>query len=234
MNIKQFKKKLIYGLIEPELFKMPVGKKKGTQIQNLHIDLWFTYSHAGAYEELYHGWMKEQFARIDGARMESAGYDEDRNAVFNFYLNYKKIGEYHRGGEQNLLTHSFIDVEIQKKDITVYGINIDLSEIGFTGGNRQCHPNSLWGHLVSANPYVQFNIKSNTVSRTIKFYLLDTHRDVLNSENNNLISFYVRASADWFVFFDYAENCIKSQLRITSSTTGITDVFETVVYENFL
>ena len=70
LTIKQLKRRVVQGLVEPELFYMPLEKKE-EKIQKLFISSRSYRVHNSTTESAYHGWEKYTVINIENIKLSN-------------------------------------------------------------------------------------------------------------------------------------------------------------------
>ena len=219
LTIKQLKRRVVQGLVEPKLFYMPVKKNNEPKILSLTINMYRV--HYTNYERIYHGWTKRAYYDIDNTNTTSYNYSMSSGDVIlsdNIIGQWKISNDYHMSGKAT--------VELHNDKIKYYGMHYQCFQEN-ASSPHSCHKNNLLNCVKTASPNCTFSVNG---SNSISFRLLDLY---LNSIDEFLDGFY-KGQFTWFVFYDCADNAIKSQISLTNNTDGTSKYAETIVYENYL
>lgn len=216
LTIKQLKRRVVQGLVEPELFYMPWGKKNYPEIKDV-IKMATTFYRISDNEMWNYYWSKSFSVNIDNVTLSNG----------KLYLSDELIGTFSSssaGGTTRYIISSTARADIYLDKIDYYGMI--FTGISYEG--KYSSPNLL-KCIETAEPYIYFSINNGNV---IRFDLLLLYADTLK----DFIGEYERGRFEWRIYYDCIENNIKSYLMIRDAEDyySILKTSDTIiVYENF-
>lgn len=144
LTIKQLKKRVVQGLVEPELFYMPLGKKENPK--ELTISSYCYKVHQNEYS--YHGWEKYSVVSIENIKIENN----------NIFLSNQKIGTFYyssTSSSSSILLHIELHQEIKYYGALFRGICKKKTITSMTCRN---HTSDLFTCVKTARPKCTFYI----------------------------------------------------------------------------
>lgn len=221
LTIKQLKRRVVQGLVEPELFYMPLGKKTKPETKDV-INMATTFYRIHDNEMWYHYWSKSFSVSIDNVTLSNG----------KLYLFDEIIGTYgssSAGGTTRYIISGAARANIYLDKIDYYGMI--FTGISYPRDKTMCniHKSNLLTCIKTAEPYINFSINNGNV---IRFDLLLLYADTLT----DFIGDFEHGRFEWRIYYDCVENNIKSYLMIrdTDDYYSVLKTSDTiVVYENF-
>ena len=216
LNVKQFKKRFIRGLVEPELFYMPWGKKE-EKIQKLFISSRSYRVHNSTTESAYHGWEKYTVINIENIKLNNG----------DILLSNQKIGYYDMFSGTSA-TGFVLETQIRESEINNYGTTFRFI-CKKQSWKYNCHKNTLLGCVNTARSIITFS--SN--GRSYDFYLLSLYKNTIDEFLKEFLYGYL----EWKIYYNVKDNSIKSYLilrDIDDYNTIIKQSDIITVYKNFI
>lgn len=218
LTIKQLKRRVVQGLVEPELAYMPWGKKE--ELKELTISSYCYKVHQTLYESLYHGWEKYPVVSIENIKIEND----------NIFLSNQKIGTFYSSStssSSSILLHIELHQEIKCYGTLFRGI---CKKRTITSMTCRKHISDLFTCVKTARPKCTFYIDGYSHD----FFLFSIYfQDVIL----DFIDGYKYGYFEWKIYYDLIDNSIKSFLILRDENDYNTIIKKSeiiTVYENFI
>ena len=216
LTIKQLKRRVVQGLVEPELFKLP-WREREEKIQKLFISSRSYRVHNSTTESAYHGWEKYTAINIENIKLING----------DILLSNQKIGYYNTfsGTSANGF---LLETQIRESEINNYGTTFRFTCKKENWG-YSCHENTLLGCVNTARAVTTFS--SNGYS--YDFRLLSLYKDTIDE----FLEGFIYGRLWWEIYYNVKDNSIKSYLilrDIDDYNTIIKQSDIITVYKNFI
>ena len=217
LTIKQLKRRVVQGLVEPELFYMP-WKKTEEKIQKLFISSKSYRVHSSSTaESAYHGWEKYVVINIENIKLING----------DILLSNQKIGYYNIFNGTST-TGFLLETQIRESEINNYGTTFRFICKKKNWG-YSCHENTLLSCVNTARSITTFSLNG----RSYDFYLLSLYKDTIDEFLEEFLYGYL----EWKIYYNVKDNSIKSYLilrDIDDYNTIIKQSDIITVYKNFI
>lgn len=181
MNVKQFKRKFLHGMVEPELFYLPVESNKLNTMLTIKTNqrLNDETGHSGGYLNMYHGYWRSVSLNIYSSLINSS--TDNSFVQYGEYTSkvYKQVGSttyYHILNENNEIVGECVfltdatgfriynfQITIDSQSFCENEIILFSSRVSATSPTspRSCHGrNGLINSYIYCNPYAYIGINN--------------------------------------------------------------------------